>query len=90
MFLPQEPSCESEQLLSELKTKTRKKETKRKTGQILIVLERRRRYKSWWIVAGIAVKCVVSFIVVTHASQSIIILRGDTIEAVWPSEAKWD
>lgn len=42
------------------------------------------------MVVGITAKCVDSFMVVTHASQSIIILRGDTIEEVWPSEAKWD
>lgn len=40
--------------------------------------------------AGITAKCLDSFMAVTHASQSIIILRGDTIEEVRPSEAKWD
>lgn len=43
-----------------------------------------------WIVVRIPAKCIDSFMVVTHGSQSIIILREDTIEVVWPSEAKWD
>lgn len=69
----------------------RKRVRKSETSKIHIVdKQRTRRYKSWWMVAGIPAKCVDGFMVLTHASQSIIILRGDTIEGVRPSEAKWD
>lgn len=96
MFLPQEPGCKSEQLLSEHnKQGEDDKEREREKG-------REREYNlpnlyhqditgrrgtrvggQWWEYVG-------NFMIVTHASQSIIIMTGNTTEAVRPSEAEWD
>lgn len=38
----------------------------------------------------IIAECGDSVMALTHSRQSIIILRGNTIEEVCPSEAKWN
>lgn len=80
------------QILSELEMQNRKRGRERETSFIPAGLNKVGggiRVIGWgW--ESLHCRTLYSFMVVTHASQSIIIFRGDTIAEVRPSEAKWD